>query len=229
MQPDDRTIHFSTELFHPPVQHQVQTLQKLYYELGQTKYGYLSSDFSVPGQYKFHSRRNKSQSIAMFLPDRIVLVEEWADLALSDFCDKVQSVTALAMNIFGNVSSFAAQTATIRSTFALTHFEDARVFLLDNACGMDGRIGPHFQRPIAVGGLRFVLPETPDHPGTMHVIIESFRHDPKEVFTEVKGVFGNLNIDKEGIGAAIANIHTVRNLIKRGVFNFLNQFDHPAE
>lgn len=229
MHAEDRLIHFSTELIHPPVQHKAAALRQLYYELSKTRAGYDSSDFSVPPQYKFYSRRGaKTQSISLFLPDRVVLIEEWADIALSDFLEKVREVGSRVLSQLG-VPFFAAQTATLRSTFALTHFEDARVFLLDHACGQEGRISPHFRRPISVGGLRFVLPETPESPGTFHVVVESFHQNYKEVFVEVKGVFANRRIDVEGLQGAVDAIRTVRAFICDNVFPYLDQYDRSAE
>jgi hypothetical protein len=229
MQSEDRLIHFSTELLYPPVRHKVPVLQRLYYELSQTRAAYDSSEFSTPPQFKFYSRRPaNAQSLALFLPDRLVLIEEWADLALSDFLEKVKEVGGRTLSCLG-IPLFVAQTATLRSTFALTHFEDARAFLLDHACGQVNRITPHFQRPIAVGGLRFVLPETPEHPGTFHVVIESFKHSVKEVFVEVKGIFGNLRLDTETLGEAVENIRAVRAFICERVFPYLNQYDVRQE
>ena len=233
MQSEDRLIHFSSELIHAPVQHNVHALHKLHYELSQTRFGYDSSDFSTPPQYKFYSRRPaNAQSVAVFLPDRVALIEEWADMALSDFLDKVREVGMRSLSCLG-MPMFLAQTATLRSTFALTHFDDARVFLLDHMCGQVDRISPFFKRPIAVGGLRFVLPETladgihPQHPGAFHVVIESFRHSFKEVFVEVKGIFGNQRLDAETLETAIENIRRVRSFIVESVFPYLNQYDAP--
>ncbi len=229
MQSEDRLVHFSTELIHPPMQHKKADLQKLYFELSQSKAAYDSTDFNNPVQSRFYSRRGpKSQSIALFLPDRMVLVEEWADMALSTFVDKLREVVTLAFANL-NLRPFAVQTATLRSTFALTHFDDARVFLIDNACQQANRIGPHFQRPVAVGGLRFVLPETPDHPGNLHVTIESFRHSQNEIFVEVKGVFPNQKMGPNDMGQAAENIQLVRGFISNHVFPFLNQYDVPQE
>lgn len=229
MHAEDRTIHFSTELLHGPQKHDQQVLKKLYYDLSQTRFPYDSSEFSAPPQYKFYSRRgSKTQSVAVFLPDRILMLEEWTDLSLADFCEKIREVARLAMPALG-IPQFIAQTATIRSTFALTHFDDARVFLLDHACQQADRIGPHFRRPVAVGGLRFVLPETPENPGNFHVIIESFRHSLREVFVEVKAVFPNQRIDVEGMDAASANIQAIRSFISANIFPYLNQYDHPQE
>ena len=229
MQAEDRVIHFSTELIHAPSQHKVAALQKLYYELSQTRAAYDSSDFSTPPQYRFYSRRpGKAQSVLVFLPDRVALVEEWADMSLSEFLEKVREVGRRVLSSLG-IPRFVAQTATVRSTFALTHFTDARVFLMDHACNQAERIGPYFGRPIAVSGLRFVLPETPEHHGTLHVIIESFRHNFKEVFVEVKGVYGNQHMDAELIDNAVVNVQRVRSFIIDRVFPYLNQYDVPQE
>jgi hypothetical protein len=229
MQSEDRIIHFSTELIHAPVQHKVPALQKLYYELSQTRAAYDSSDFSTPPQFRFYSRRAKNtQSVLAFLPDRVALVEEWADIALSDFEEKVREVGKRVFDAF-NLPGCLAQTATIRTTFALTHFDDARVFLMDHACNQANRISPHFRRPILTGGIRFILPETPENPGTLHVIVESFRHSTKEVFVEVKGVFGNQHISGDSLEGAISNIRIVRSFITDSLFPYLDQFDHPVD
>ena len=162
MQAEDRLIHFSTELIHPPVEHEADTLRKLYFDLSQSRdVAYDSTDFSLPGQFRFYSRRGKrSQSIILFLADRMVLIEEWADIALSDFVDKVKGVAARVLDR-SLIAKISVQTATLRSTFALTHFDDARVFLLDHMCAQASRIAPHFQRPVAnevpaVGGRHLI-------------------------------------------------------------------------
>ncbi len=229
MHSEDRVIHFSTELIHLPRQHDQQALRKLYYDLSQTRFSYDSSDFSTPPQYRFYSRRgSKTQSLAVFLPDRMALVEEWADQSLSDYHERLREVAQRALAGL-RLGEFRAQTVTLRSTFTLTHFDDARVFLMDHACGQRDRIGAFFRRPVAVGGLRFVLPATPEDPGELHVLIESFRHDPREVFVEVKGIFGNATIGADTLDAAIDNIRFVRSFIVDRVFPYLDQFDTPAE
>ncbi len=228
MHTEDRSIHFSTELLHAPVQHRVPALQKLYFDLTQTRTGYDSTDFSTPPQFRFHSKRDaNTQSVALFLPDRLVLIEEWAGIPLSGFLDKVREVGPRVLGVIGQ-ACFLAQTVTLRSTFELTHFDDARVFLLDHACRQDGCISPHFQRPIAVGGLRFVLPETPAHRGAFHVIVESFRHNVKEIFVEVKAVYGQ-RLEGDAMEQAVANIEEVRGFITDNMFPYLEQFDQPRE
>ncbi len=226
MQSEDRIIHFSTELIHRPSPVEVPALQKLYFDLSQTKHAaYDSTDFTNPVQSRFYSRRGKkSQSLAIFLPDRMLLVEEWADTALSDFLVRLREVASRAMEA-RQVPVFMAHTATVRSTFALTHFEDAREFLIDHLCAQKGRVGLHFQRPLAVGGLRFVLPETNEAPGELHVTIESFRFSLNEVFVEVKGVFGRQPVKPDALDIVVDNLQRVRDFISGPVYGYLNQFD----
>lgn len=226
MQYEDRIIHFSVELIHQPVPYKKDALQKLYYDLSQTRgAAYDSSDFTNPVQARFYSRRGpKTQSMAVFLPDRVVLIEEWADTALSSFVERSEEIAGRLFEARG-VPVFLAHTVTIRATFALTHFDDARVFLLDHACGQAAKVAPHFRRPVAVGGLRFVLPETEEHAGNLHVTIESFRYSRNEVFVEVKGIFGRVQVSPENLSLIPANIRAVREFISDNIHPYLNQYD----
>lgn len=228
MQAEDRVIHFCLELIHRPVPLKRQGLQKLYYDLSQTRAAYDSLDLNNATQAKFHSQRGKAQSLLVFLPDRELMVEEWADIPLSTYAEKVEVAAPLVLEARG-VSQVVVHSLTIRSTFALTNFDDARVFLLDNACRLAGRVSPFFQRPIATGGLRFVFPETNEHAGVIHLNIESFRHSTNEVFVEVKGIFGRQAVPADSMEPIIENLRQTRQFITDRVYPFLQQFDLPAE
>lgn len=229
MHAEDRVIHFSTELLHPPIPHPKGQLQQLYYELARTRAGYDNTDFNIPGQPRFYSRRGqRTQSIVAFLPDRLAIIEEWADIPLPTFLMKVREIAVRFMNLLG-VSAFPVQVATLRSTFALTHFDDARVFLLDRVCGLEGRIAPHLGRPVGIGGLRFVLPNSSEHRGDLHVAVESFRHSVNEVLVDVKGVFNTPPVTRETLDTACANIEYIRGFITDNLFPFLDQYDAARE
>lgn len=230
MHVEDRIVHFSAELIHRPAPTKKDALQKLYFDLSQDRSGaYDNIDLSNPMQARFHSRKGKkTQSLALFLPDRVLLVEEWTDLSMQEFVDRLRTVGAKVFETRG-VDVFLAHTITLRSTFSLTHFDDARVFLLDHACAQEGRIAPHLQRPIATGGLRFVLPETNEHPGTLNVSVESFRHSRNEVFVEVKGIFGRDPVGPDRLDLIENNMRGVRAFISDRIFPYLNQFDQAED
>ena len=227
MQAEDRIIHFSTELLHAPTVFQKPQLQKLYFDLAQTRAGYDNTDFTVPGRPRFHSHRGaRTQSVALFLPDRIVLIEEWADISLSEYVANVREVASRVVDLLP-ANAFNVHVATLRSTFALTHCRDARVFLLERVCRQEGRLEPHFHRPIAIGGMRFVLPQVPGHRGELHVAIESFRHAVDEVLVEIKGIFGDAAIGREQLDALERNVESVRAFVTSSIHPFLDQYDTP--
>ena len=228
MQAEDRPIHFSTELLYAPFPLKDTALRRLYYELSQCpEASYESVALSGKGPPRFYSKRGEqTQSVALFLPDRLVLMEEWVDIPLARFLGKVEEVGRRVLEAF-EIGFYRLQTATIRTTFALTHFEDARVFLMDHACRQEGRIGPHFRRPVGVAGLRFVLPATPDLPGDLHIIIESFRRRPNEVFVEAKGIFPEQQIGPASLQTAQENIQILRDFISENISPFLAQYDVP--
>ncbi len=229
MQAEDRPIHFSTELLFPPFQLNTPVMQRIYYELSQHPLtAYDSADFNQAGPPRLVTARGKTQSVLLFLPDRLVVIEEWVDITLGQFIEKTRTIMA---TVFASceLENVIAQTVTLRTTFALTHFQDARVFLLDHVCGQEGSIWPHFQRPVGVGGIRFILPRTAEHPGDLHVIIESFIQSPNEVFVEVKGIFGELQVNEASVETLGANARHVRSFITQSVYPYLQQYDHPQE
>lgn len=233
MHAEDRIIHFSTELIHRPVPYRKDALQKLYFELSQTKSAYDSTDFTNPAQVKFYSRRPpRTQSLAVILPDRVLLVEEWTDMSLNEYLDKLRDVAPRILSA-REVPAFAAHAATVRATFALTRRgpdappPDGRNFLLDTVCGQAGKVTPYFRRPLAKAGLTFNFPPAPDDPGNMTVIIEPFMHSPGEMYVEVRGLFPQPTIDTENIDTLTQNVRAVRQFITDRVFPYLNQYDLP--
>lgn len=230
MQFEDRPIHFSTELIFPPLQIKVPAIQKLYYALSQIPgAGYDNTHLNPPGPPRLFSRRGaKTQSILLFLPDRLAVIEEWVDVTLPQFVSRVNHIALQALDVF-ELNAFTAQTVTLRTTFGLTHFEDARVFLMDHMCGQRGRIGQHFQRPVAVGGLRFALPKTDGYAGDLNLIVESYRHGRNDVLVEAKGGYPNLEINAHSVEQLEAHINEVRSFVTENVFPFLQQYDVPQE
>ncbi|HOJ33771.1 MAG TPA: hypothetical protein PKY35_10475 [Candidatus Hydrogenedentes bacterium] len=229
MHPEDRPIHFSTELFYPPFQVKIPVLQKLYYELSQTPgASYQSADFAMPGPPRFFSRRSgNTQSIVLFLPDRLVVVEEWVDIPLESFLKKVLEVARRTFDAF-ELTAFVAQTVTLRTVFSLSDFQDARAFMLEQICGLTEEKLSSFGRPIGVGGMRFVFPPTPEDPEELHLLVESFRHNVHELFVEVQAFLANVEINGKSLERIVDNIRRVRAFIDGRVRSFLEPYDHKS-
>ena len=228
MQSEDRAIHFGVELIHTPLRHKKDALQKLYYELSQTRHAaYDSTDFTNPAQTRFYSKSGqRAQSLCLFLPDRALILEEWAEIPLSAFLDRVEAIGSRVLALEG-VKHFIAHTATIRSTFALSHVPDGRAFILEHMCGQEGRIGQYFQRPIAMAGLRFHFPEADEYPGNFQIAIEPFRQSRNEIYVEAKGIFTRQHVLPGGMDIVTDHCRGVRSFITDRIFPYMNQFDVP--
>ena len=226
MQAEDRPIHFSTELIYDKREIDKQAVQDLYFNLTQSRgLDYDNSQIGKMPLGRFYTERGeKSKSMIVLLKDRVGILEEWVDLPLSEYIDKVTAVSEQMMEQF-DIEEYRAQSVIMRTTFGLSHFDDSRKFIFDQVCAQAGNILPHFKRPISSGGLRFVLPATPEHNGTFHISIEPFTNSPREVFVEVKGVFASQHTSLLNSGDLEGNIRQVREFILENVFPFLNQYD----
>lgn len=228
MQSEDRPIHFTSELRFSPRAIEKPALQKLYYELSQRQgLDYDQSQFAqIPLARFFSQRASKAQSMFVVMPDRIGLMEEWVDITMAQFIDKVRAGSDLARDELG-IDAYRSQSVIIRTTYSLTNFEDNRVFLIDHVCNQHNRIGQFFRRPLATGGLRFMLPATPEHPGTLHILVEPFRNSLREIYVEVKGVFTDQHTPLQEPDSWEQHIRLCRDFIQESIFPFVNQYDTP--
>ncbi len=223
---EDRPIHFSAELIHPPTPINKESLQRLYYELIGSPVSYDSIDLSFPMQTRFYSMRgNKSQSILLFLLDRTIVIEEWASITFDEFLNKIKGLAPKILET-RKQPVFLAHTGTLRSTFALTNYDDAKTFIVEKLLNQTNELMfDHFGRPLTTAGIRFVFPESNDTPGIYHVLIESFRHSKKELFVEVRGIFGRTPVSTQNIDLIINNLKEMREFLIKRLQPFLAQFD----
>jgi hypothetical protein len=223
---EDRPIHFSAELIHQPVPINKESLQRLYYDLIGSSISYDSIDCSFPMQARFYSTHgNRSQSIVLFLLDRTIIIEEWTTITFDDFLHKIKELGPKILQI-RNQPAFLAHTGTLRSTFALTRYDDAKTFIIEKLLSQSQELlFDHFGRPLATTGIRFVFPESNDTPGIYHVLIESFRHSKKEIFVEVRGIFGRNPVSAQNMDLIIDNLKEMREFITKRLQPYLAQYD----
>jgi hypothetical protein len=226
MLPDDRSIHFSTELMFKPRKFTKQELQKFYFDLTQVSgLNYDNSQFGGQALAQFYTKTPpKTQSMLIVLPDRVALLEEWAAIPLTDFNAKVKSVAEEVLEL--GVEGFTAQTVTLRSTFSPVHSDNSCQFILERICQQGSLPGQHFARPIGVGGIRFALPETPEHPGSITVSIESFHQDPREILVDLKAAYRNLQIAQDSLDELTTTIIACRSFMQDRIRPYLETFDH---
>jgi hypothetical protein len=229
---EPRSIYFSTHLIHPPIklEESKDSIKEVYHELskvGSCDYDNISFEGFPVSPPRFTKQQGRTVSSCFFLSDRILIQEDWTDITLESFSKKIREILDRGFRLL-ELGFVIIQTCTVRSLFTPHHSADARVFLAEKACGLEGKIAPYFQRPAQMFGMRLLFPPLKDVPRSFDVRIESFNQDPRQVFVETIGTFHLIQpITPTNVDVALVNMSTTYGFCINDVKNFLNQFDLP--
>jgi len=226
------SIYFSTNLIHPPIklEESKDSIKEIYHELSKVKgcdYDNISFEGFPTSPPRFTKQQGKTVSSCLFLADRILIQEDWTDITLESFSQKIREISDRGFRLL-KLGFILIQTCTVRSLFVPNHFADARVFLAEKTCGIGDKIMPYFKRPAHMFGMRLVFPPLKDVSHSFDVRIESFNQDPRKVFVETIGTFHLIQpITPANVDVALVNMSTTYGFCTNDVKNFLNQFDQP--
>jgi len=229
MHPEAQVIHFGCELIHPPHTHQEQSLREFYFEISQLRWcGCDYKEFRlIPGGAEMATKDGRLRSVCAVHTDRIRVFEDWTTVSLDDFATRVTEIAKRYLEML-TIRVFVVQQAVVRALLTPTYAKDAREFLAEWVCRLNGaeEIFPYFeQRPCHMFGVRLMFPPTEEEPRRFSVRVESYNQDPSRVFTECV-------CDLEAPPTTEENIHSIEENLKRAytyatehVISFLNQFD----
>lgn len=228
---ETRTIYFSTQLIHPPInlEGNKDSIKNIYHELSSVKvcnYDNISFDGFPTSPPRLTKKRDSTVSSCLFSRDHILIEEDWADITLENFSEKIKEILNKAFQLL-NLTFLVIQVCTVRCLFTPGCSTDARVFLAEKACGLEGgKISPYFKRPAQMFGMRLLFPPLKDIPYSFDIRIESFNRDPRQIFVETKGTFPLIHpITPTNVEVAGVNMTTTYGLCTNEIKNFLDQFD----
>ena len=231
---DTRTIAFICELMPPPSQPDTGAVQRVhnsFFQDGNPPY----TSFAIPPMGPVltnPSVRPGAVSQAVFLPDRFQFREELGALTCEDFGARVRQVTEAVTAQIG-LQDFSGQQVTIRSLVNPRHYKDSRELLRKGLLKLQEPL-PHFEQDPAIWGLRMVFPpqeptaEQPefdqDRPTANALRIESYAQDPRSLFLENQGTFGQIAVN-DGLDILEANIHSAYEFLTERGLKFVASFD----
>jgi hypothetical protein len=232
---DTRTIAFICELMHPPSQPDTGAVQRVhngFFQDGDPPY--TSFAITPMGPVLTNpSVRPGAVSQAVFLPDRFQFREELGALTCDDFGARVRQVTE-AVTAQTGLQDFSGQQVTIRSLINPKHYRDSRDLLKEGLFKMQGSVS-HFENDPAIWGLRMVFPpqesdpEIPnfdeDRPTANALRIESYAQDPRSLFLENQGSFGQIAVN-DGLSILESNITSAYEFLTERGLSFVASFDH---
>lgn len=229
---ESRSIYFSTELIHPPInlRGSKDSIKEIYHELSKVT-GCEYDDICFEGfpisPPEFRKKIGTTTSRCRFGPDRISIEEEWAEITLDSFAQKIREILERGFRLL-NLKFLIIQTCTVRCLFTPHYSGDARVFLAEKACKLKDKISSYFKRPAQMFGMRFFFPPLKDMFHQFDIRIESFNQDIRQIFVETTGTFPLTQpITPVNVNVAIGNMTTTYGICTNEIKNFLNHFDQP--
>lgn len=188
---DPRSIAFVGEILYPPMQLRSDLVQAVHNSLfRQPALSYQSFQVAGDGIHLTNLPMTPGQvSSVSFTPDRMVLREEMRGTTLEDFATRLVNVAGTAFTAL-SIPVSVAQQFCIRSLISSRQKVDSREFLarrvLENGEALAG-----FGRPLQSLGLRLFFPPTEADRATYQVRIENWPLEPRSLWVEVVGSFGN--------------------------------------
>jgi len=226
---DPRSIAFICELIHFPMQHDTGDLREVYNRLGKINpnwYMNFNVDPNQGGAQLVTMRPGTPQaqvSAVTLMPDRIQVQEEMTDLTLESFIERMVTVADTCAEVL-NIQQYNVQQCIIRSLVTPRTAQDARMFLGQRLCGLDGEDLEVMGRPAGMMGLRFMFPNTETDHTVYNVRIESYNFDVRSVFLEVAAVFPN-TINRDQQDALSDNFQAAYAFMQNNLCSFVAKFD----
>ncbi len=224
---DPRTIAYQAEILHPPTALRADAVQGIHNTLyRQPNLAYQNFQVAQDGIHLINLPQTPGQvSAVTFLPDRIVLREEFRSTTIEDFATRIVNVTRTAFQSLSIPVSLAQQ-FIVRSLITPRHSKDSREFLTERILGGGSSALDAFGRPLHSAGVRLQFPQTNEHRDTYHVRIETWHQDPRSVWIENTGSFAQPTTT-ENLPTLGEQLYATYRFLTGPISEFLSRHDQP--
>ncbi|HLQ38516.1 MAG TPA: hypothetical protein VK348_11985 [Planctomycetota bacterium] len=187
---DPRTIAFHAEILYPPQQLRADVVQGIHNSLyKQPPLSYQNFQVAADGIHLTNLPQTPGMiSIVTFLPDRMVLREEFRATTIEDFAMRVVEVASISFQALG-IGTSLAQQFVVRSLVSPRHVRDGRELLAQRMVHDPEQGWRGFGRPLQSVGLHLSFPPTENQRENYQVRLETWHQDPRSVWIENTGVF----------------------------------------
>lgn len=225
---DPRTIAFGAEILHPPIQLRTDAVQKVHDALfKQSELAYQNFQVQQDGVHLSNPAQTPgSTSIATFTPDRIVLREEFRPCTVEEFATRVVNVVGIGQRTLG-VQVSLAQQFWARSLVNPRHVTDTRALVAERMLVGGHEAFSDFGRPLHTVGVRLAFPPTESERNTMNVRIEPWTQDPRSLWIEVVGQFGN-QVTTENLPQLSTCLYAAYKFLTGPTLDYVARYDTAA-
>jgi hypothetical protein len=224
---DPRTIAYQADILHPPIPLRPDAVQGIHNALfRQPAFAYQNFQVAPDGIHLTNLPQAPGQvSAVTFLPDRMVLREEFRSTTIEDFASRVVNVVRIGFQTLG-VPVALAQQFIVRSLIQPRHLRENRETLTQRMLGTDQEAWQGFGRPLHSAGLRLQFAPTQEQRESFHVRIETWHQDPRSVWIENTGSFAQPTV-AENLPQLGEHLYATYRFMTGPVGEFLSCFDLP--
>lgn len=224
---DPRTIAYQADILHPPIPLRPDVVQGIHNALfRQPALAYQNFQVAQDGIHLTNLPQAPGQvSAVTFLPDRMVLREEFRSTTIEDFAARVVNVVKVGFQTLG-VPVALAQQFIVRSLIQPRYLHQNRETLTQRMLGADQEAWQSFGRPLHSAGLRLQFAPTESQRENFHVRIETWHQDPRSVWIENTGSF-TVPTTAENLPQLGDYLYATYRFMTGPVGEFLSSFDLP--
>jgi hypothetical protein len=224
---EPRTIAFGAEVIHQPISLRPEVIQSIHNSLYQNRdHGYQNFQVAADGIHLSNpAQAPGSVSMVTFLPDRIILREEFRPCTVEEFAARLVSVTSISYRTL-QVPMTLAQQFWTRSLVNTHHVRDSREFVANRMLeGGQSSLGC-FRRPLFTLGLRYTFPQSEGNSQIVNLRIEPWPQDPRSLWLEVIGQLTHPTT-VDNLPELSSGLYSTYKFLTGPTFDYIGQFDKP--
>jgi hypothetical protein len=224
---EPRTIAFGAEILHQPIAIQPDTVQSIHNSLyGKDGVSYQNFQVSKDGIHLSNPGQSPGTiSTATYLPDRIVVREEFRPCTVEEFATRVVNVGRESYEQLA-VGTSLAQQFWVRTLVNPRHSRDSRAFVSDGFLSGGTEALTPFGRELHSVGLRYTFLAGENQPGMFNLRIEPWTQDHRSLWIEVVGQFPQ-PVTSENLPAISNHLYSTYEFMTGPTLDYVAQFDHP--
>lgn len=223
-----RSIHFLTELVHPPLQHAVDGLQRVHQQVFTDAAVRYSNFQVVPGGAVLSNPVSTPGAVSSLsiLKDRIRLQEHHTGISQEDYQLRLERVADLVVQEL-QVPTYLAQQFLIQSLVNPRRDQVSREFLKNSLLGwQEDQLNVFGNEPDLLG-VRLRLPAQGGAGGLFQIRVENYERDQRCLFLENVGLFRTLVMPNQVDQLPQRFAETYR-VMEGPVQSFLSRFDSSS-
>ncbi len=215
---------FILEFLNPPMNHSIDSTQRLFTELKDTYANYTRPADNITELS--HIDKNSQEVKKLIIGrDKVIILNEFTSATLDSFWKIASDDIKKAVTVL-NIPLFFFRQYTIRFTASPLKEKDSRIFLGNKVCALDEAKLKPFGRPILGVGMRFFIPAIQAEQNEYNIRVESLLQDTGKIFLENQSRFlVPLQLQGDYVNKIKEEVDKTYKFLRENISAFLEQYN----